>query len=100
MIITCESLPNLRTTTIVIVARHGASHDVVAGLTSVLMGSIQRGTSNFSETEIARMIDGKGSELFSIVEKDFSALGIRTVPKDAEAATSLLVEIVLESYSD
>ena len=90
----CESLPNLKTSTIVILTRNGASNDVVPGLSTIMMGSMRRGTSTYSETEIARMTDGKGSELFTTIEKDFSAIGIRTVPEETLETIPLLVDIL------
>jgi zinc protease len=94
------SYPNLRTVTLGIVTNRGAAHDNLAGTTQVLLNTMTRGTENFSESKIARLIDGKGGSLFSITEKDFAIIAAQIQPKYALQTLDLLYDIILHPKLD
>jgi zinc protease len=89
-----RSYTNLRTCILGIVTNHGAAHDRVAGTNQVLLQTMVRGTDNFTEKEIARMIDGTGGVLFTSTEKDFSVIGAQILPKYIERTLDLLFDII------
>ncbi|MFX0185224.1 MAG: M16 family metallopeptidase, partial [Candidatus Hodarchaeota archaeon] len=90
-----RSYPNLRTCTLGIVTRRGAAYDSLAGTTQVLLQTMVRGTSNYSEMDIANLIDGTGGSFFSTTEKDFAIIGAQVQPKYAERTLELLFDIIL-----
>ncbi|MFX0150135.1 MAG: M16 family metallopeptidase [Candidatus Hodarchaeota archaeon] len=89
-----RSYPNLRTCTLGIVTNRGAAYDSLAGTTQVLLQTMVRGTDNYSELDIAKLIDGSGGSLFSTIEKDFAIIGAQVQPKYAERTLELLFDIV------
>ncbi|MFW9995497.1 MAG: M16 family metallopeptidase [Candidatus Odinarchaeota archaeon] len=91
-----QSLPNLRTVTVALVTRHGTSHDKLGGITRVLVPSLARGTAFRSEEEIFTLVNGKGGEFLNIIEKDYTAIGLRVIPRETEMAFKLLFEMLAE----
>ncbi len=85
---------NLRTCILGIVTNYGAAHDKVAGTNQVLLQTMVRGTDNYSEKQIASMIDGTGGVLFTSTEKDFSVIGAQVLPKYVERTLNLLFDII------
>jgi len=88
------SFPNLRTCTVGIVTKRGTVQDQIPGTTQVLLQTITRETSNYSEQQIARKIDGKGGNLFLLVEKDFAVIGAQVRPRYAEDTFDLLFDMI------
>ncbi|NHJ01588.1 MAG: insulinase family protein [Candidatus Heimdallarchaeota archaeon] len=95
-----KSFPNLRTCTLGIVNYHGSAHDTVPGSTQVLLQTLTRGSKNYSEQEIANIIDGTGGSLFSATEKTFSFLGARIQPKFVLKSLDLLIDILTSPNLD
>jgi len=89
-----QSYPNLRTCTLGFVTHRGAAHDTIAGTTQVLLQTIFRGTRNYTESDIAKMIDGTGGSLFSTTEKDFTIIGAQVQPKYAVNTLDLLCDSI------
>ncbi|MFX0085733.1 MAG: M16 family metallopeptidase [Candidatus Hodarchaeota archaeon] len=89
-----RSYPNLRTCTLGIVTYRGAAHDSIAGATQVLLQTMVRGTKNYNELEIAKMIDGTGGSLFSTTEKDFAIIGAQIQPNYAVRTLDLLFDTI------
>ncbi|MFX0185959.1 MAG: M16 family metallopeptidase, partial [Candidatus Hodarchaeota archaeon] len=89
-----RAYPNLRTCTLGIVTNRGAAYDPLAGTTQVLLQTMVRGSANYSELDIANLIDGSGGSLFSSIEKDFAIIGAQVQPKYAERTLKLLFDIV------
>ncbi|MFW9904155.1 MAG: M16 family metallopeptidase [Candidatus Thorarchaeota archaeon] len=86
--------PNLRTVCLGIVTHYGAAHDDLAGSSQVLLQTMARGTEQYSEQEIARLIDGTGGTLFSATEKDYSIIGAQVQPKFAVRTLDLLCQMI------
>ncbi len=89
-----RSYPNLRTCTLGIVTYRGAAHDSIAGATQLLLQTMIRGTKNYNELEIAKMIDGTGGSLFSTTEKDFTIIGAQVQPNYAVRTLDLLFDSI------
>jgi predicted Zn-dependent peptidase len=89
-----RSYPNLRTCTLGIVTHRGAAHDSIAGATQVLLQTMARGTKNYTELEIAKMIDGTGGSLYSTTEKDFAIIGAQIQPNFAIRTLDLLFDSI------
>jgi predicted Zn-dependent peptidase len=89
-----RSYKNLRTCILGIVTNYGAAHDKLAGTNQVLLQTMGRGTDNFTERQIARMIEGTGGVLFTSTEKDFSVIGAQVLPKHVERTLNLLFDII------
>jgi predicted Zn-dependent peptidase len=95
-----RSYPNLRTVCFGIVTHTGAAHDDLAGSTQVLLQTMARGTEQYSEHEIARLIDGTGGTLFSATEKDYSIIGAQVQPKYVDRTLDLISEMITHPTLD
>lgn len=85
---------HFRTCTLGLVTNHGAAADSVAGSTAVLVQVMKRGSSRYSEQDIARLIDGKGGIFFTAVKKDYVVFGARVLPKYLEMTLNLLFDLL------
>ncbi|MBD3187057.1 hypothetical protein GF325_09535 [Candidatus Bathyarchaeota archaeon] len=89
-----EPLPWMHSTTIGIATRHGACHDNIAGLSSVLIPALSRGTRNHDEKNINLLLDGRGSNYYAFTYNDYSVLLIQCLPEEVERSISLLFEFI------
>ena len=89
-----QSYPNLKTCTLGIVNSHGSAHDIIPGSTQVLMQTLPRGSKNFDEHQIAKLIDGTGGNMFSATEKTFSFVGARIQKEKSQKSLDLLIDML------
>ncbi|MFW9777692.1 MAG: M16 family metallopeptidase [Candidatus Heimdallarchaeota archaeon] len=85
---------HFRTCTLGLVTKHGAANDLVGGTTTVLAQVMKRGSSRYSEPEVAKLIDGKGGVFFTAVEKDYSIFGCRVLPRYSDDVLDLLFDLI------
>lgn len=92
-----ENIPSLHSTVVLgIATAHGACHDKKTSTTSLLLPCLSRGTQHHAEQEINEMIDGKGSELFYNIKRDYSIMGLWCLESEARNSIELLCELISE----
>src|SRR4030042_1816270 len=79
-----ESLPHLSSVTMAICTGHGSVHDKVPGLGALLLPVLGRETRHHSEIDLNLLIEGRGSHLVFESSRNYSVMGIRSVPSEAE----------------